>query len=158
MADARALTEEVRGDAETLWSKLLALYQGGAHLALGYGSWGDYFAAEFGRSRRRGYQLLEAGRVLEVVQSLALDAPANDAQARELAPLRADPAALRDAWEEASATGEPTAARVRAAVQERLPETVEDVREFDERTEAICPTCHGTGRVPVREGRLGEQQ
>ena len=53
---------------------------------MGYTSWGAYFEAEFGQSRRRGYQLLEAGRVLVPVQNCSLT-PANEAQARELAPL-----------------------------------------------------------------------
>src|SRR2546429_7728907 len=43
-----SLTDEVKRDAEALWTKLLALYNGGAQLALGYTSWGDYFRDEFG--------------------------------------------------------------------------------------------------------------
>jgi hypothetical protein len=46
--DARMLTDEVKKDAAALWDKLLRLYRGGAHLALGYTSWGEYFVAELG--------------------------------------------------------------------------------------------------------------
>jgi hypothetical protein len=34
--DARRLAEEVKADAQRLWAKLLSLYEGGAHIALGY--------------------------------------------------------------------------------------------------------------------------
>jgi hypothetical protein len=85
-AEARRLTDEVKADAATLWAKLLRLYEGGAHRTLGYASWGDYFMAEFGQSRTRGYQLLEAARVREsLAPSTIVDPPENDAQLRVLA-------------------------------------------------------------------------
>ena len=37
--DARTLTEEVKRDAAVLRAKLLRLYEGRAHEALGYSSW-----------------------------------------------------------------------------------------------------------------------
>ncbi len=117
--EARSLTDEIRQDAERLWSKLLEAYDGGAHTALGYSSWGSYYEAEFGGSARRGYQLLEAGRVMDSVQNFALR-PANDHQARELTPLIDQPSELRAAWSEASANGQPTAAEVRDVVQSRM--------------------------------------
>jgi hypothetical protein len=85
-SDARRLTDELKAEVEAVWEKLLILYEGEAWRALGYKSWGAYFEAEFGQSRRRGYQLLEAGRVLVPVKNCSLT-PANEAQARELAPL-----------------------------------------------------------------------
>lgn len=66
---ARALTDEVKRDAEALWAKLLDLYEGKAHEALGYTSWGDYYTAEFGGSRSAAYRLLEAGRVALAIVS-----------------------------------------------------------------------------------------
>jgi phage N-6-adenine-methyltransferase len=118
--DARALTDEVKRDAEALWRKLVELYEGGAHLALGYSSWGDYFAREFGQSERRGYQLLDAGRVLESVNNCSV-APTNEAQARELAPLLDKPEELRETWAEVRELHpEPTAANVREAVSRKM--------------------------------------
>ena len=35
LTEARSLTDEVKRDAQALWEKLLALYEGGAHAALG---------------------------------------------------------------------------------------------------------------------------
>lgn len=117
--EARSLTDEVKQDAERLWRKLVELYDGGAHLALGYTSWGAYFKTEFGQSERHGYRLLEAGRALEVVSDPWVT-PANERVARELAPLLDDPETLREVWVEASANGAPTAARVREVVQRSM--------------------------------------
>jgi hypothetical protein len=68
-AEARQLTDEVKSDAAKLGAKLLKLYDGNAHLALGYSNWGEYYQAEFGQSGRTGYRLLEAGRVVDALGS-----------------------------------------------------------------------------------------
>lgn len=117
--EARKLTDEVKGDAERLWQKLNELYEGGAHLALGYSSWGAYFKAEFGRDASYAYRLLQSGRVM--AQLPIGSRPANEAQARELAPLLNDPPALEEAWAEVTElTPEPTAAAVREVVQQKV--------------------------------------
>lgn len=80
----------------------MRLYQGGAHLALGYSAWGDYFEAEFGGDRASAYRLLKAAQVVETL-SLQLETeqlPANEAQARELAPLLREPEKLQRVWQE----------------------------------------------------------
>jgi hypothetical protein len=46
--EARELTDEVKAVAAGLWRRLLRLYEGGAHTALGYASWHAYCAVEFG--------------------------------------------------------------------------------------------------------------
>lgn len=122
--EARSLTDEVKVDAERLWRKLVELYEGEAHKVLGYSSWGAYFKAEFGGSKSRAYQLLDSGRVLDVVrQSTTVDsAPANEAQARELAPLLDKPEVLRETWAEViEQHPEPTAQQVRDIVQQKRP-------------------------------------
>jgi hypothetical protein len=136
-AEARALTDEVKIDAAALWTKLLRLYEGGAHLALDYSSWGSYFEAEFGGSRSRAYELLNAGRVLDSVRHAGLAPPANARQAAELAPLLDDPELLRDAWTEATTNGHPTAASVRDAVTRRLRPLVHEPTE-EERQRATA--------------------
>jgi hypothetical protein len=102
---ARTLTDEVKADAERLWRKLNELYERGAHVALGYASWGDYFTTEFGSSRSHGYRLLASGRVLDTIRQSPIGdwLPKNEAQARELAPLLDQPDLLRQAWEAAVA-------------------------------------------------------
>lgn len=115
---ARSLTDEVKTDAETLWRKLVDLYEGGAHKALGYSSWASYFQEEFGGSRSRAYQILDAGRVARHLQSTKVDSPVpTERHARELRPLLSQPAKLVEAWDEATeSTDSPTASAVREIV------------------------------------------
>jgi hypothetical protein len=68
--DARRLTDEVKADAQRLWAKLLHLYEGGAHTALGYSSWAEYCEQEFHMSNGRAYQLLQAVRVVHQLPML----------------------------------------------------------------------------------------
>jgi hypothetical protein len=70
---ARAMTDEVKADAEALWLKLHTLYEAGAHVVLGYSSWGAYYETEFGQSSRRGYQLLAAGKAVALLGGSAAD-------------------------------------------------------------------------------------
>jgi hypothetical protein len=118
--DARRLTEEVKADAAALWTKLQTLYDGGAHRALGYPSWGAYFEAEFGQSSRHGYRLLQAARVATELEQGSSDHVVTEAQARALAPLLDDPEALRAVYQQARAEqGDSlTAADLRVAVQQ----------------------------------------
>jgi hypothetical protein len=120
LAEARDLTEEVKADAASLWAKLLTLYEGEAHIALGYSSWGDYYAEEFGESKRHGYRILEAARV---VAELPSDQLVTESVAREIAPVLKDegPEAVEEVWGEVVQEHgpNPTAAQVRETVQER---------------------------------------
>lgn len=124
--EARVLTEEVKRDAASLWTKMLRLYEGGAHEVLGYSSWGDYCEAEFSIGADRSYQLLQAGRVIAAMSTTdncRLGTPANEAQARELAPLLNQPEVLRETWAEVVELHEkPTAADVREVVARRTGE------------------------------------
>lgn len=118
---ARVLTDEVKADAAALWAKLLQLYEGGAHAALGYSSWADYCAVEFEVGRTRSYQLLDAARVVGALQSTNVDsAPPTEGVARHLVPvLREDPNAVAEVWGEVVTEHgpKPTANQVRSTVQ-----------------------------------------
>lgn len=72
-----------------------------------------YCRSRWKLSPSRAYQFIDAAHVSTVVDV------ANEAQARELAPLLDEPEALRDAWQQASdATGgKPTAAAIRNVVR-----------------------------------------
>lgn len=132
--EARELTDEVKADAHALWTKLLGLYEGKAHKALGYKTWGQYYEAEFGGSVSQANRLLAAGRVLESLEPAgfrgeeASGSPLlNEATARELQPLlRSGAAAVREAYEEAAgiANGHPTATQMRDVVRRRSNMTV----------------------------------
>lgn len=49
--DARRLTDEIRVQLDRTWELVVEAYRGGAHRALGYGSWDEYCRAEFGSNR-----------------------------------------------------------------------------------------------------------
>ena len=120
---ARVLTDEAKEDAEALWGKLLALYEGGAHTALGYSSWGDYCAEEFDMGKSQAYRLLDSGRVIEALgDSPVGERPASESVARELVPvLRESPEEVEEVWAEVvQAHGpKPTAAQTREKVKQR---------------------------------------
>jgi hypothetical protein len=126
-AEARRLTDEVKADAQRLWAKLLKLYEGGAHIALGYASWAEYCEQEFQMKKAHAYRLLKAAQILEttLTQSPIGDSfkvtsqvPESEALARELVPLIRNPQALDEAWNEAveQAGGVPTAQGVHEVV------------------------------------------
>lgn len=101
-AEARAMTEEVREEFGALWSRVLDLYERGAHLALNYTSWGEYWRSEFGVSGARGEQLVRAGRVARALEAAGMPLPANDSTARTLLPvLRYAPEDLTKVWQTA---------------------------------------------------------
>src|SRR5450755_2126049 len=98
---ARLLTDEGKADAVAVWVKLLRLYEGEAHLALGYSSWGAYYKAEFGESKSQAYRLLDSARVVEALRSPNGDPepPASEAVARELVPvLKEEPERVEEVW------------------------------------------------------------
>ncbi len=123
--EARRLTDDIKAQAERLCFMLLEAYEGGAHLALGYSSWGAYFEEEFGGGSR-AYQLLDSGRVVRAVEghsTIVERSRPNEAQARELAPLlRRDEKEMLEVWAELRVEyGDTiTANRVRNLVGRRL--------------------------------------
>lgn len=116
-AGARALTDEIKADAAALWAKLLEAYDGKAHIALGYSSWGAYYEAEFKQTGTRGYQILDAAKVVAIQPGL------NERQARELAPLCDEPEVLQETWAEVVDLhgDKPTAAQVKEVVDAKRP-------------------------------------
>lgn len=60
--------------------------------------------------RAHAYRQIDAAQVAGVLSPNG-DIPTNEAQARELAPLRDQPEAMAEAWQEASANGKPYAHR-----------------------------------------------
>lgn len=65
--EARALTDGIRVDLESVWQLVVEAYTRGAHSALGYASWDSYCKAEFGANRLR----LPLEEKNETIQSLA---------------------------------------------------------------------------------------
>jgi hypothetical protein len=65
----------------------------------GYGSFAQYADRRWGMSRAYAYRKIGAARVVDMLREAKVEhLPANEAQARELAPLADDREAVRDAW------------------------------------------------------------
>lgn len=135
---ARAATDEAKQSAVDLWLKLYELHERGAHTALGHDSWHAYCEVEFGMARETARGLLNAGRVVALLEDRPqMRSIPVESQARELARLlpkgsRAGPPepptgeqveAVREVWTRAVEThdGKPTAADVRAEVERVKP-------------------------------------
>ena len=131
MAAARSLTDEVRHDVVALWAKLLRLYEGEAHKALGYTSWAEYCAEEFDIGKSRAYQMLDAARVVEAFSgSTMVEPPESERVARELGPvLRDDPEQVPQVWANVIELhgSKPTAAQVREVVHRQDHDLQHDV-------------------------------
>jgi len=114
------LTERIRVTVEDVWSLLLEAHNGRAWEALGYPNWREYAQQEFDFSRSQPYRLLDQGRVIQALESVnsPIGEKPNEAQARELAPLKDDPEKMSEAWSEAvtESNGKPTAQHVANAV------------------------------------------
>lgn len=137
---ARALTDEVKGDMRALWLKMVRLYEGRAHEALGFKSWGAYCAVEFNVGSSRAYQLLDAGRVAQMLAGSTDVAPMTEAVAREYAPLlRDEPEAISEvAAEVVGRFGpSPTAEQVREVVDERAFVEAPEPPGLDTRFEVV---------------------
>ncbi|MEO8520040.1 MAG: hypothetical protein ABI603_01680 [Acidobacteriota bacterium] len=69
--DARILTDRIKHAAEHLYQLLLEAHEQEAWRALGYPSWREYAAIEFGKSQSYLYRLLDQGRVLRALEQAA---------------------------------------------------------------------------------------
>jgi DNA N-6-adenine-methyltransferase (Dam) len=149
-AEARRLTDEVKRDAQPLWTKVMRLWLGQAHIALGYGSWGAYMDAEFSVSSSHAYRLLDAARVEAALRAHSPNGerlPTREAHARELAPLLREQGkeALLEVWRELlDEFGEAvTAAKIKSIVGERLRrERVWSVMTSSESVEWYTPPLY----------------
>lgn len=90
----------------------------------------EYCRDRWSISDSRARQLVAAAETVTTVTVAGLPAPSNEAQARELAPLREEPEKLRATWAEANRAtgGKPTAAAVRQAREQIAPRLVPPVR------------------------------
>lgn len=83
----------------------------------------DAYCRERWQMRREiADRYVRAAEVHAVINPIGLPGPANEAQARELAPLLPVPETMREVWNEAVAKyGDPTSAEVRELIQSRSP-------------------------------------
>ncbi len=129
----------------------------------GYESFEKYCRDRWQMSRPRAYELMGAAGVVEHLSAVAdTPAPASERVTRELAPLRNDPDALKEAWAEVVEQHgpEPTAEQVRAIVRAPVPLPVgarQDTRfELIENAEALLRMLPAPERItwPTEAGDL----
>lgn len=92
-ADARALTESIKGSAQRLYQLVLEAHEGQAHKALGYATWELYCRTEFNFERAHAYRLIDQGRVIRAIEQAAGVSPYGDiseAAARDIKPHLAE--------------------------------------------------------------------
>lgn len=156
---ARERTDEAKRAATNLWLLVLELYEGAAHVALDYGSWREYWEAEFGGSGTRGEQLVRAGRIARALDGTDLPLPANDTTARELLPvLRQAPDQLADVWKRSiDAFGvQPTSREVRQQVAAfRLSDSQAHNRSRISSDRALTAQKRNLVRMPLRAAQAG---
>ena len=105
-------------------------------------TFGDYCRERWELDKPYAHRLIVAAEVTAKVTAMVptgTTAPANEAQPRELAPLRREPIKLAEAWTEATERAEAeersvTARDVREVVESRKPERKKVEYE-------LCPTC-----------------
>lgn len=86
-----------------------------------HGTFDDYCRGRWGFVDSRARQLIRAAETVTTVTVAGLSPPANEAQARELAPLLDQPEALREAWVEVTEShSQPTARGIRETVQAKM--------------------------------------
>lgn len=102
-----------------------------------YDSFESYCRGRWQFTTRRANQLMDAAQIGTMVPI------ANERQARELGPIADDPEAVREAWDEASADGKPTAAKIAQAVQRRTT-TETTTTNFDPATGEIFEAPSGS--------------
>lgn len=122
LEDFEAAEAVIRGGLETfvdVGQALLAIRDGRGYRHRGFASFEAYCFRQWQFSRPHAYRLMDAAEVAGILSPIG-DTPANEAQARALAPLLERPAELAEAWREAVETapdGQLTARHVAAVVE-----------------------------------------
>jgi len=140
--EARRLTERIRAGAQNLCELVFEAHKGRAWVALGYQSWEDYVREEFTLSRSRSYELVDQGRVLQVLSTAAK------------VPLRAvSPWAVREIKRYVPELAEEIRARVGAGVsnkeaREIVVQVIQDKRRAIAKTriDRISPDAESPSR------------
>lgn len=88
-----------------------------------YGTFEEYCRKTWGMSKTHANRVIDSAEVAEVLTPIGVT-PATESQARELAPLKDDPNAMRAVWETANdrTDGKPTAKVIRECREELTAE------------------------------------
>jgi hypothetical protein len=144
-AELEQIIEHGPGTFAEVGRALHEIQQRKLYRASGHQTFGDYVTKRWGLSSAHAYRQIEAAKVVDILSPIGeLPLPANEAQARELAPLVDDPAAVREIWVETvqDAEGRVTARAVREHVSARRPaDPAKGRRAATSAPHHTCPQC-----------------
>jgi hypothetical protein len=127
---------------------LLEIQRRRLYRAAGYETFAEYVEKRWDLSSAHAYRQIEASKVVDILSPIGeMPLPANEAQARELAPLVDDPDAVRAVWAETVQDGDGriTARLVREHVTARRPSAHTRkpmaARGLVVSAMTICPAC-----------------
>jgi hypothetical protein len=146
-AELEAAIELGPGAFAEVGHALLEIQQRRLYRSAGHRTFAGYVSKRWDLSSAHAYRQIDASKVVDLLApGGGLPLPANEAQARELAPLAHDPDAIRAVWTE---TVQQTGGRVTArAIRERVAARRDDPRahsaEAGERRVITCPHCGHT--------------
>ena len=147
-AELERIIEHGLGTFVEVGRALLEIQQRRLYRAAGHRTFAEYVVARWDLSSAHAYRQIEASKVVDILSPIGeVPLPANEAQARELAPLVDDPQAVREIWIETiqQGGGRVTAKAVRERVTARRPPS--HLRRATARVESkrphsiICPEC-----------------
>lgn len=97
-----------------------------------HSSWDAYCRERWGWNRHHAHQVINGAEVFTMVNALGAPPPANERQARALAPLKDDPEAMAEVMEQVTEADEPvTAKAIAEAVANRLQQVEDVVTELE---------------------------
>jgi hypothetical protein len=141
-AELEAAIERGSGTFAEVGRALLEIQQRRLYRLAGHRTFAGYVSKRWDLSSAHAYRQIDASKVVDLLApSGELPLPANEAQARELAPLAHDPDAIRAVWTE---TVQGAGGRVTArAIRERVAARRGDPRARASET-ITCPHCGHT--------------
>lgn len=129
-AEAREITDRIKGAVESAWRLLVEAHDRHAWSALGYGSWRDYAMSEFGMSQSQAYRLLDQGRVVHEIEAACGGSPLGEIiterAARDIKPHLADVKA--DIEQAVAALPDPTPKAVAETVRVAVTRKREEIK------------------------------
>jgi hypothetical protein len=140
-AELEQMIERGLGTFADVGRALFEIQQRRLYRAAGHRTFADYVAKRWDLSSAHAYRQIEAAKVVDILAPIGeLPLPANEAQARELAPLVHDPEAVRAVWTETveQGDGRVTAKAVREHVSAWRPD-IHPPRAAD--SPRVCPHC-----------------
>jgi hypothetical protein len=145
-AELERIIERGLGTFVEVGRALLEIQQRRLYRAAGHRTFADYVAKRWDLSSAHAYRQIEASKVVDILSPIGeMPLPANEAQARELAPLVNDPDAVREVWMETIQFGQGrvTAKTIREHVNARHPHARahRHATAIPSSKHATCPAC-----------------